>query len=204
MTAEHPLPWLAPITVMLLVFGIYPLALFRLAVAPQAQPGDAPARLRRHAASGSGALSRPAHLGRARRRRSSTRGIALVAAARAGHGDRPPPRHRPPGLWRAARADDPAARRAAGGDRHDVPPDGGRLRSACSTSTSTISASCRPPIRSSPIRGTALTGLLVADIWQWTPFMVLIMLAGLRALPKDPVRGGGDRRRHATRRCSSA
>lgn len=33
---------------------------------------------------------------------------------------------------------------------------------------------------------TALWGVLIADIWQWTPFMVLIMLAGLRALPKDP------------------
>ncbi len=33
---------------------------------------------------------------------------------------------------------------------------------------------------------TALWGVIVADIWQWTPFMVLIMLAGLRALPKDP------------------
>src|ERR1044072_9532592 len=26
MTGEHPFPWLAPITVMLLAFGIYPLA----------------------------------------------------------------------------------------------------------------------------------------------------------------------------------
>ena len=33
---------------------------------------------------------------------------------------------------------------------------------------------------------TALMGVLLADIWQWTPFMVLIMLAGLRALPKEP------------------
>lgn len=33
---------------------------------------------------------------------------------------------------------------------------------------------------------TALIGVIVADVWQWTPFMVLIMLAGLRALPKDP------------------
>jgi multiple sugar transport system permease protein len=33
---------------------------------------------------------------------------------------------------------------------------------------------------------SALTGVLVADIWQWTPFMVLIMLAGLRSLPKEP------------------
>ena len=27
---------------------------------------------------------------------------------------------------------------------------------------------------------------MLADIWQWTPFMVLILLAGLRSLPKDP------------------
>ena len=33
---------------------------------------------------------------------------------------------------------------------------------------------------------TALGGVLLADIWQWTPFMVLIMLAGLRSLPKEP------------------
>jgi multiple sugar transport system permease protein len=32
----------------------------------------------------------------------------------------------------------------------------------------------------------ALWGVMVADIWQWTPFMVLIILAGLRALPKEP------------------
>ena len=33
---------------------------------------------------------------------------------------------------------------------------------------------------------SALFGVLLTDIWQWTPFMVLIMLAGLRALPKEP------------------
>ena len=33
---------------------------------------------------------------------------------------------------------------------------------------------------------TALSGVLLAEIWQWTPFMVLIMLAGLRSLPKEP------------------
>lgn len=32
----------------------------------------------------------------------------------------------------------------------------------------------------------ALWGVMAADIWQWTPFMVLIFLAGLRALPKEP------------------
>jgi multiple sugar transport system permease protein len=33
---------------------------------------------------------------------------------------------------------------------------------------------------------TAMAGVLLADVWQWTPFMVLIMLAGLRSLPKEP------------------
>lgn len=33
---------------------------------------------------------------------------------------------------------------------------------------------------------TALPGVMLAEIWQWTPFMVLIMLAGLRSLPKEP------------------
>jgi multiple sugar transport system permease protein len=33
---------------------------------------------------------------------------------------------------------------------------------------------------------TAMGGLLLAEVWQWTPFMVLIMLAGLRSLPKEP------------------
>lgn len=33
---------------------------------------------------------------------------------------------------------------------------------------------------------TALAGVMMAEIWQWTPFMVLIMLAGLRSLPKEP------------------
>jgi len=35
-------------------------------------------------------------------------------------------------------------------------------------------------------RWMALPGVMLADIWQWTPFMVLIVLAGLRALPKEP------------------
>lgn len=35
-------------------------------------------------------------------------------------------------------------------------------------------------------QNTALIGVMLADIWQWTPFMVLIMLAGLRALPPEP------------------
>lgn len=33
---------------------------------------------------------------------------------------------------------------------------------------------------------TALAGVLVAEVWQWTPFMVLIFMAGLRSLPSEP------------------
>jgi multiple sugar transport system permease protein len=33
--------------------------------------------------------------------------------------------------------------------------------------------------------GTALGTLVVVDVWQWTPFMALILLAGLKSLPSD-------------------
>lgn len=40
------------------------------------------------------------------------------------------------------------------------------------------------PILATP--ATALWGVVLADVWQWTPFMVLIFLAGLRSLPPEP------------------
>lgn len=33
----------------------------------------------------------------------------------------------------------------------------------------------------------ALVGVLLADLWQWTPFCVLILLAGLKSLPTEPL-----------------
>jgi len=33
----------------------------------------------------------------------------------------------------------------------------------------------------------AIPAVLIPDIWQWTPFFVLILLAGLKALPTDPL-----------------
>ncbi|MEO1018939.1 MAG: sugar ABC transporter permease [Pseudomonadota bacterium] len=33
--------------------------------------------------------------------------------------------------------------------------------------------------------GGAMTALIVIDVWQWTPLMALILLAGLKALPGD-------------------
>jgi multiple sugar transport system permease protein len=33
----------------------------------------------------------------------------------------------------------------------------------------------------------ALVGVLLVDMWQWTPFFALILLAGLKALPHEPM-----------------
>ncbi|MDR7417686.1 MAG: sugar ABC transporter permease [Armatimonadota bacterium] len=35
--------------------------------------------------------------------------------------------------------------------------------------------------------GTALLSLIVADIWEWTPFMTLLLLASLQAIPRELV-----------------
>ena len=34
---------------------------------------------------------------------------------------------------------------------------------------------------------TALISLVITDTWQWTPFVALVFLTGLRGLPKDPL-----------------
>lgn len=34
--------------------------------------------------------------------------------------------------------------------------------------------------------GKALFSIVVIDVWQWTPFMVLLLLAGLESLPRQP------------------
>lgn len=35
-------------------------------------------------------------------------------------------------------------------------------------------------------RASALAAMVLVDVWQWTPFMFIIVFAGLRALPKSP------------------
>lgn len=35
--------------------------------------------------------------------------------------------------------------------------------------------------------GKALFTLVMIDVWQWTPFMVLLLLAGLESIPKQPL-----------------
>ena len=34
--------------------------------------------------------------------------------------------------------------------------------------------------------GLAMLSIIVVDVWQWTPFMFLILLAGLQAIPQEP------------------
>lgn len=45
--------------------------------------------------------------------------------------------------------------------------------------------------RSEPLIGgtgrSVLLAILIADVWQWTPFVALIVLAGLRAMPHEPL-----------------
>lgn len=35
-------------------------------------------------------------------------------------------------------------------------------------------------------RDTALFSVILVDIWEWTPLMVIILLAGLKSLPREP------------------
>lgn len=34
--------------------------------------------------------------------------------------------------------------------------------------------------------GLALPAVMIVDVWEWTPFFILILLAGLQSLPHDP------------------
>lgn len=43
-----------------------------------------------------------------------------------------------------------------------------------------------PPLNWLGEPSLALPSVIVADIWEWTPFMALILLAGLQSLPRDP------------------
>jgi len=33
----------------------------------------------------------------------------------------------------------------------------------------------------------AMYSIIIVDVWQWTPFMMLILLAGLQSLPEEPI-----------------
>jgi multiple sugar transport system permease protein len=42
----------------------------------------------------------------------------------------------------------------------------------------------QPDILGTP--GLALPALIAVDVWEWTPFMFLVLLAGLQSLPQEP------------------
>lgn len=42
------------------------------------------------------------------------------------------------------------------------------------------------PVNWTGMPGTALPSVMMADIWEWTPFVALILLAGLQAIPREP------------------
>jgi multiple sugar transport system permease protein len=43
-----------------------------------------------------------------------------------------------------------------------------------------------PPQSWASSKSSALLSIILVDVWQWTPFMFIIIFAGLRALPKSP------------------
>jgi multiple sugar transport system permease protein len=43
-----------------------------------------------------------------------------------------------------------------------------------------------PPLTWVSSKATAMASIVLVDVWQWTPFMFIIIFAGLRALPKSP------------------
>ena len=47
-----------------------------------------------------------------------------------------------------------------------------------------------------------LGSIIVALVWQWTPFMMLILLAGLQSRPLDVIEAARHRRRHRRGRSS--
>jgi len=46
-----------------------------------------------------------------------------------------------------------------------------------------------PPIIWTGMPASALPSVMIADIWEWTPFIALILLAGLQAIPLEPLEG---------------
>ena len=63
--------------------------------------------------------------------------------------------------------------------RHDVPPDAGGRELP-------VSVLGLPPFRWTYSSQTALYALALVDVWQWTPLIMLIALAGLASLPREP------------------
>ncbi len=43
-----------------------------------------------------------------------------------------------------------------------------------------------PPLNWAASKSSAMASIVLVDVWQWTPFMFIIIYAGLRSLPRSP------------------
>jgi multiple sugar transport system permease protein len=183
LTSEHPFPWLAPITAMLLVFGVYPLlyaAWLSLHVRNRVKRVDEFAWFRNWAE----ALSDERVWNAVQVTLTYTL-VALViqlvlglAIAMLLDQDRPGY-----GVMRALMTLPLVVPPAVTGMMFLLMQDASFGWISQNLYMLGLLSPTRPILATG---STALWGVMLADVWQWTPFMVLIMLAGLRSLPKEP------------------
>ena len=183
LTSEHPFPWLAPITAMLLVFGIYPLLYaiwLSLHVRNRLTRQDEFSWFENWATAFA-----DERVWNAIQVTFTYTAVALVIQLALGLAiamildtDRPGY-----GLMRALMTLPLVVPPAVTGMMFLLMQDGSFGWISQNLYALGLLSPANPILATG---STALAGVLLADIWQWTPFMVLIMMAGLRALPKEP------------------
>lgn len=183
LTSEHPFPWLAPLTAMLAVFGIFPL-IYALVLSFEQRN-----RIKRvNEFVGLKNWSQMLHDDRVWNALSVTVTYALIALVielalglaiallldqdRRGYG-----------LLRALMTLPLVVPPAVTGMMFLLLEDGSFGWLSQNLYMTGLLSPEKPILATG---STALAGVLIADIWQWTPFMILIMMAGLRSLPREP------------------
>ncbi len=185
MISEHPFPWLLPASALMVIFGLYPLLYAVWLSLQRKHPVTAQARLRSPVTTGRRLLGDERvwnalgqHLGLYRRGASVSSWCSAWLIALLLDSDR-----KGYGLLRAMMTL-PLV----------VPPAVTAMMFLLMLNGSFGVLSARllsppdllPPgyVHPGPRPRPRMAGVLLAEIWQWTPFMVLIMLAGL-ALPAE-------------------
>lgn len=183
LTSEHPFPWLAPITAMLLVFGVYPL-LYALWLSLQKRNPVTRISVFNPTWNWSKIFADERVWGAVGRTFAYT-GTAIVIELVLGllialllDSDR-----RGYGILRALMTLPLVVPPAVTGMMFLLMLDGTFGVISRGLYASGLWSPDHPILATGSV---ALLGILLADVWQWTPFMVLIMLAGLRALPREP------------------
>lgn len=183
LTSEHPFPWVAPLVAMLIVFGIYPL-IYALVLSFEQRN-----RIKRvNEFVGLKNWSQLVHDDRVWNALSVTltyAGVAIVIELALGLAiamlldqDR-----KGYGLMRALMTLPLVVPPAVTGMMFLLLEDGSFGWLSQNLYMTGLLSPDKPILATG---STALLGVLLADIWQWTPFMILIMMAGLRSLPKEP------------------